>query len=206
MWSCRVTGNGIKFTHIHRPRERETIQAREVSSIQNPHLSIVVGSNHPHWATVKIIRNYDPVVEGPVRNHNKQQSEFIYLPIIMMYVDGISNSIFIGGHFSAVRNPGLVKILSTQREDTGTKGQLITLGWSCHNKNGTHSKIWFSYQLYSTLQTTSPWKPPATIRLSFTVMVLIWTRESVWAIDPGYCCRKTTTMSNTKPITSKILR
>lgn len=42
-----------------------------------------------------------------------------------------------------------------------------------------------SCSLY-TLQISSPWKPPATKRLSLTAMVLIWTLDTVWSKDPGY--------------------
>lgn len=42
---------------------------------------------------------------------------------------------------------------------------------------------------FNTLQISSPWKPPATIKLSLTLIVLIWTLERGSAKHPGYFCK-----------------
>lgn len=81
-----LVGNGLKkLTYIDRPWEREAIQAREVSTIQDPHLGIIVRSDNPHGATGVVIN-----------------------------VDRVSDGIFIGGYFSTKGNPRLVQILHSQ--------------------------------------------------------------------------------------------
>lgn len=43
---------------------------------------------------------------------------------------------------------------------------------------------------FRTLQISSPWKPPATIKFSLTVIVLICTLESDCPKDPGHFCMR----------------
>lgn len=46
------------------------------------------------------------------------------------------------------------------------------------------------YKSLHTLQISSPWKPPATIKFSLTVIVLIWTLDNDWDKTPGRFCSR----------------
>ena len=47
-----------------------------------------------------------------------------------------------------------------------------------------------AYKNLHTLQISSPWNPPATIKFSFTVIVLICTLDNDWDESPGRFCSR----------------
>lgn len=100
------------------------------------------------------------------------------LPRISVNVNCIGNGILICCQFCTESNSGLVQVLYHRN--------IVIRKQSCIKENSTVTKL--HLPKCHTLQISSPWKPPATIKPSLTAMVLICTRESGCANNPGFFC------------------